>query len=413
MSLIKILKILLKVLRFGKEIIKDLIIKCISYFSVTSKDIGSPKGYYASSKEYYYKICEMDSLSSVTYKIHLPSSVSKRNPPKSVYEEIHWKFNGRYLHENPETFVLSIPNGRVLSESGAVITNNDRLILDVSLQFGIGTNVKRARSHNVFKYFKLPKCYETLQTIAVLATSGADGYFHWLTDALPRLEIIRKTLPNGIDSIDKFVVNKGIPIIGETLEMLGISPENLIFADSNLHIQSKNLIVPSLPGSTGNPPAWVISFLRENLLVLNKKVNISLASKLYISRSKARYRKVTNEEDVLECLATFDFTPIWLEDHNIENQIALFSSAEFIVAPHGAGLTNLIWCNSNAKVLEIFSPNYVNVCFWAIANQIGMEYFYLIGDGKKPPEYVDMHICGDNIHVPIEELHRSLEILLK
>ena len=109
----------------------------------------------------------------------------------------------------------------------------------------------------------------------------------------------------------------------------------------------------------------------------------------------------------------FGFTPIWLEDHNIATQIALFSGAEFIVAPHGAGLTNLIWCNSSAKVLEIFSPNYVNVCFWAIANQVGMEYFYLIGEGKKPPEYIDPHLVGDNINVPIEELHRSLDILLK
>ena len=112
-------------------------------------------------------------------------------------------------------------------------------------------------------------------------------------------------------------------------------------------------------------------------------------------------------------LATFGFTPIWLEEHDFATQVALFSSAEFIVAPHGAGLTNLIWCNSSAKVLEIFSPNYVNVCFWAIANQIEMEYFYLIGDGERPPDYIDPHLIGDNINVPIDELRQSLDILLK
>ena len=351
----------------------------------------------------------MDSLNNVTHKTYLPSSVSKRNPPTSICKETHWKFNGRYLHENPETFVLSITNGRVFSGNGTIITHNDWLILDVSLQFGIGTDAKRAKSHNVFKYLKLPKCQETPQTIAVLATAGGEGYFHWLTDALPRFEIISKTL--GIDSIDKYVVNKGVPIIEETLEMLGISPEKLIFADPNLHIQAKYLIVPSLPGSTGDPPAWVIAFLRENFL--KNKASISPVTKLYVSRSKANYRKVTNEEEVLECLATFGFTPIWLEEHDFATQVALFSSAEFIVAPHGAGLTNLIWCNSSAKVLEIFSPNYVNVCFWAIANQIEMEYFYLIGDGERPPDYIDPHLIGDNINVPIDELRQSLDILLK
>ena len=73
----------------------------------------------------------------------------------------------------------------------------------------------------------------------------------------------------------------------------------------------------------------------------------------------------------------------------------------------------MIWCNSSAKVLEIFSPNYVNVCFWAIASQIETEYFYLIGDGEKPPDYIDPHLVTDNINVPIEELRRSLDILLK
>ena len=232
---------LMKILRFGYRQIKKLIVKCIAFLPVTSKYIGSPKGYYISSKE-YCKTCEMDSLNNVTHKTYLPSSVSKRNPPTSICKETHWKFNGRYLHENPETFVLSITNGRVFSGNGTIITHNDWLILDVSLQFGIGTDAKRAKSHNVFKYLKLPKCQETpqtiavakrakshnvfkylklpkcqetSQTIAVLATSGGEGYFHWLTDALPRFEIISKTL--GIDSIDKYVVNKGVPIIEETL----------------------------------------------------------------------------------------------------------------------------------------------------------------------------------------------------
>jgi hypothetical protein len=404
------MKSLTKILRFCKQRIKTLIVNCLTYIPFASKYIGPPKGYYISAKE-YWKIFEISIPHNVTYKTYLPQSLSKRNLPQSIYGEIHWKFNGRYLHNNPETFVLSISNGRVFSGNGTIISHDDRLILDISLQFGIGTDERKARSHNVFQHFKLPNCQETDQTIAVLATAGGEGYFHWLTDALPRLEIIRKTLPEGLVGIDKFVVNKGIPIINETLKLLGIPPDNLIFANSHLHIQAKNLIVPSLPGSTGDPPDWVIAFLRETFL--KNKASISLRTKLYISRSKANYRKVTNEEDVLECLSTFGFTPIWLEEHDLATQVALFANAEFIIAPHGAGLTNLIWCNPSTKVLEIFSPNYVNVCFWAIANQVGMEYFYLIGDGEKPPEHIDPHLVGDNINVPLEELHRSLDILLK
>ena len=76
------------------------------------------------------------------------------------------------------------------------------------------------------------------------------------------------------------------------------------------------------------------------------------------------------------------------------------------------GLTNLVWCRSTAQVLEIFSPNYLNLSFWAIANQVGLEYFYLIGDGQRPPDFVDPYLIEDDIHVPIEKLALSLEILL-
>ncbi|MDB9322101.1 glycosyltransferase family 61 protein [Nodularia spumigena CS-588/02] len=286
--------------------------------------IGRPKGYYASSGE-YWKFCEMNNLNNVTYTSFLPLSSSQRNPPTSIYKTTDWKFDGRYLHENPETFVISIPNGRVCGKMGAIITHNDRLILDVSLQFGIGKNVKKVILHPVFNYLKFPKCQEIPESIAVLATAGGEGYFHWLTDALPRLEILRKTLSDETEHINKYVVNKGIPIIEKSLKMLGISSDRLIFADSNFHIQAKHLVVPSLPGLTGDPPPWVCTFLRENFL--KHRADIPPITKLYISRSKARYRRVTNEEDVLECLAKFDFTPVWLEDHDLATQIALFSNA--------------------------------------------------------------------------------------
>ncbi|PSP09012.1 MAG: hypothetical protein BRC54_00320 [Cyanobacteria bacterium SW_7_48_12] len=66
-------------------------------------------------------------------------------------------------------------------------------------------------------------------------------------------------------------------------------------------------------------------------------------TRLYISRSKAKYRIITNEENVIQCLLKFEFTPVWLEEHNFATQIALLSNAEVVVAFHGTGLTNLIW----------------------------------------------------------------------
>jgi len=123
--------------------------------------------------------------------------------------------------------------------------------------------------------------------------------------------------------------------------MVGIPLSKLVFSDSSTHIQAKSLLIPFPTGTTGNPPSWVCTFLREKFL--KHKANIDSPTRLYISRSKAKYKIITNEENVIQCLLKFEFTPVWLEEHNFATQIALLSNAEVVVAFHGTGLTNLIW----------------------------------------------------------------------
>ncbi len=380
---------------------RKLLVSNSQSIPVLSKYIDLPKGYYTTSVE-YWNSCQAENFSEVKYTQFLPSSLSYRNPPKSL-SDIHWKFDGRCIHSNPETFVISIPNGRVIGNAGTVITHDNKFLSDVS-------DIVSSEKH-IFPYLKLPKRELIPETVTVLATGAGGKYYHWILEALPRLEILKNTLPNGLDSIDKFIVNKGISAIPETLEILGIPSNKLLYCDSNSHIQAKTLVVPSLAGSVGDPPSWVCNFLRESFLKCKQDINTP--SKIYISRGKAQYRRVTNEESVLNYLSNHGFTPICLEEHSFSMQITLLSNAKVVVASHGAGLSNLIWCNPGTKVLEMFSPNYVNVCFWAIANQLKLDYFYLIGDGKRPPDYSDPHLVHDNITVAIDELNLILRTIIK
>lgn len=386
------------ILRFFKR----KIIFVIQRLSISSKYFGSPKGSYASSKEYWH-ICKTSNLNNVSYIPFLPSHTYTRNYPRSIYNKHHWKFDNMYVHIDPETFIISAPNCRVVGSIGTMITHDDKLLSDVSQQFGGG-------EHFIFNYLKLPTLKQVKGTVAVLATAGGEAYFHWLTEVLPRVEILRKAFPNGIENIDRFIVNPAdkLPIIIESLSLLGIPLDKLIFADIDKHIESEMFVIPSLAGYTGNPPAWVLEFLRESFL--KHKSEIKPIPKLYISRAKASYRKITNEDEVIEYLSKLGFTPIYLEEYNFTTQVALLSNAEIIVAPHGAGLTNLIWCNPGTKVLEIFSPNYVNVCFWTIAESLRLEYFYMVGNSESPVD-PSSQMCQDNIYVPIEELNLSLAMM--
>lgn len=402
--LTRTLRVLKRWIRNGKI---NLLIGVSRISPFSSKYFGVPKGFYLSSKE-YHNVNKTDQ--SLVYTSFLPSSAIERKSPTSFFEKIHRKFSSNYSFTTPETFIISIPNGRVIGDMGTVITHDDKLLLDVSMQFGVGLQPHRAKSHSVFSRLKLPPVQQIPKTVAVLGTHSGGTYYHWLMDALPRLEILKQSHPNGIDGIDKFLVNEGIPALVESLELLKIPSDKLIFINSDTHIEAKTLIAPSLPGFTCNPPIWVCDYLRANFLKL--RTDGPSIPRLYISRSKARYRRVENEEKVRDCLVNFGFTPVHLEDYDFPTQISIFSKAEIIVAPHGAGLTNLVWCEPKTIVLELFSPNYLNLCFWAIANHVEVNYFFLIGEGERPADSIDPYLIKDNMEVSIEKLSQSVNEIL-
>ena len=106
----------------------------------------------------------------------------------------------------------------------------------------------------------------------------------------------------------------------------------------------------------------------------------SYPERIYISRSKCSYRRVINEENVIEILSGFGFVSVLLESMNLDEQIALFARAKVIVSPHGSGLTNIMFCEPGTKVIELVSPNYIRHYYWAISQQLNLEHYYVTGE---------------------------------
>lgn len=58
----------------------------------------------------------------------------------------------------------------------------------------------------------------------------------------------------------------------------------------------------------------------------------------------------------------------------MRNQIEIFSSSEVVVAPHGAGLANLVFLPDNAIVIELFDRSFINRDFMMRARHITPYY---------------------------------------
>jgi capsular polysaccharide biosynthesis protein len=109
-----------------------------------------------------------------------------------------------------------------------------------------------------------------------------------------------------------------------------------------------------------------------------------LPKRFYIDRREAGARKVTNEDEVISALAMLGVVPIALERLSIKAQVGLFRDAELIIAPHGAGLANLIWSRPACSVLELLMDAYVNWGFRHLAAMKGLNYDCILGRGEKP-----------------------------
>lgn len=299
----------------------------------------------------------------------------------------------------PPAIVARVPRGRVVGHYAAVVTDDDHLLFDLSPYFGAFV----PSQHPIFLRPRLPEVSTIARSVCVLRTRGEDNYYHFLTDVLPRLELVRRA---GIEPTH-FVVNDVAPFQRELLERVGVSPPQVVRGD---HVRADELIVPSLPDNHLRTPPWVAPWLRQQLLpddVGEPK------RRLFVRREASRHtRRLNNEAALLAALTPYDVEVIDPGQLPVAEQIRLFAEAEVVVGTHGAGLTNIAFCPPGATVVELFAPDYVNPCYFNLATTVeGLAYRYVVGDGR-PPRAKPMHGVASDVTVDPTLVGRLLEEVL-
>jgi len=327
-----------------------------------------PSGYYASTEEWIREFhgqgAKQEYYKDIYLEVPGPNGL-KRGPTPWIPP---WY---------PSGFVAMIPGGRVLGRNGTIITPDNRLLFDLSFE-----RVETPDAHPVFQRGTLPPVESTTETVAVLTHVGSSGYYEWMYVVLSRLDLLNRS---GV-SIDRYVFNhSALPFQLESLACLGLS-EKVINSHDMFHLEAKRLVVPSVPCYTAK---WACDFLRTELLVRRNIPGLDEELKIYIDRSKAPRRRVLNEAEIKPILDDYGFRAVALESMTLEEQIQLFFSAQAVVAPHGAGLTNITSCRPATKVIEFFSPNWIDPCYWWISEFLNLDYHHFMGKGVRPEEFKD------------------------
>lgn len=117
-------------------------------------------------------------------------------------------------------------------------------------------------------------------------------------------------------------------------------------------------------------PADVLSLKRQ----IEARVSFERTSYQRIYIRRAGRRRVLNEQDLMEMLMRYDFTIIEDVPRSIAEQVCIYKNASFILGPHGASFTNIIWCEPGTHLFELFNPDYVPDYFLYVAQLMGLRY---------------------------------------
>ena len=311
-----------------------------------------------------------------------------------------WHQN-EYISCSPR--VLKISNAIVHGSVG-IVCFGDRVI-EESLWH---TDPRRHRYDSYGGKVRLfAKTVEDLKGLSLaILTGSAESYWHTLVDAVARLAIIPHAYWSSIDRV--LYPSTGVRI-DELLDLYDLPKsleKRIVYPHETFRIQ--HFLYPSsIHGLFDYHPG----VLREAFGSIVRRAGSldgpNAGEFLYIERGPSALRPLLNEDEVIACLP--EFRPVRLENMTILEQVRLFSKASVIVAPHGAGLSNIVFAPIGCAIVEIMMDRYCNWCYRRIANILEKDYNCVVGRAQT----LDGSIHAAGWTVDVKEVRVSVEIALK
>lgn len=218
------------------------------------------------------------------------------------------------------------------------------------------------------------------EPVFLLTGPWSTEYYHWITDYLIQvfaIEAYRERVGRDplvlIPSNPPAWIRDSLSFAGinhdRTLEWAGgrTSFSSVAVGGSRYHTMSAR--------ESHAPSPMTMAQLGDRIRVAVPEAKTDVADqakRLYVSRADATDRRVRNEGALMEILDDYGFERIIPGEKSFAEQVRLFSEAEIVLGPHGAGLTNIIFATETV-LIELFG-SYRNACFFVLAK--GMDHGY-------------------------------------
>lgn len=329
-------------------------------------------------------------------------TVARRKLPVNFHDEHLPLFEGELERVIPATRLLKFEN--VLASPEGLLFKGTSILPE---SFAFPYHLDEWRFRSVVKFlatnYALRRRRKIERDALWITDYWSTGYFHWLTDVLTRLFVVRDRLS------DLLLVLPGTyqtrEHVQSSLNVFGVT--NVDFIGSEEVVECASLIMPSHTAPSGHFNEEAIRGVRNVLLSAYGDAN-GKDERLYISRRNAGRRKIINEDEVTSVLDRFGFETIHAEDLSFEQQGRTCSRARYIVSNHGAGLTNMMFMRDGGGVLELrHVSDCINNCYFTLASALDLKYFYQTCS----PQNVSADPHDAHLVVDTDQLEKNLGLL--
>lgn len=291
----------------------------------------------------------------------------------------------------PESYIAELQNVKIIGSTSVIFDENNNCIYDLPLmdyenRFNLAVYPVYYVDKNV-SAFRYEESTEIIEEGIMLVSNASNNYFHFNLELLSKLCLI-----NEIEEYNNFPILVDerclyIPSFKDELEMLNIHNRKIIplkwaycYTIKKLVYVSELLIEPInlKMGTELRYEDYIMRDVAVNLLHDNLAINNSnISRKLFISRMNRPGNRLVNQIKIEQIFKEHGYEIIYPEIMSFQDQLRIFSEAEFIAGASGAGFTNILFANKNAKIICICPKDVKLSCYSNIAGVLGQTCYYL------------------------------------
>jgi capsular polysaccharide biosynthesis protein len=374
------------------------------------------------SKKIVSKKVKYLDLAMLNRKVILPGIITKIYLPNYTFTK-----NTAFIETySPEVQLLELENYKISGSCSSFINDDDLFIERYCNEDNENAiyNSGSLLSHDNTLALILEDEVSHIEKGFFLIGNGSWNYYHWLVEILPKLQtyLSLNLYKQGVKLLVPYAVkdNENLKFLLDS--MLGDIKVDMVFVSRNfsLHVNHLYHLTPinnilfnerkiGLASKILHLRYDSLAFIKlkiEQVINLNDN-KIFSHDRIFLARKEDKLRSY-NQSDIISLLLKYKFKIIYMEDHDIKQQIFLFKNAKYIVGASGAAWSNLIFCNSSCRALTWLPESAKNFpVFSTLANFANVKLFFF---NTASSHYKDIH---DNYIIDINIFKIKLEKLLK